>query len=409
MVDIETHKIIDLIESRDLESVSEWLKTYPNLEVVSRDGSLTYKNAITASHPNAIQVSDRFHLLKNLTDYAKDYLKKILDPNVTIDKKEIKNNLEISPNMISIKEKYELIIKKVETGTAISNACKEFKMDIRVYNKIYSLSNREREIYYKTKLDISQEEKISRKMEIVYQVRELHENKYSNRKISSKMGISRSTVSKYLDADFSPVHGNCGIKNKSILDPYVDIIKDLLNKNYKSTDIEKIINKKGYSGSASAIRNHISKLKKNSGNNQNIILKCEKIKRSILFKLLYKEVESIKTLSNEILTKAYKSFPILKIIIDLVTWFRKLLKSKSISEFTDWLSYASSLNISEINSFINGLKRDIDAVTNAILYEYNNGLAEGKVNKLKVTKRIMYGRNSFEMLRKKILRLENSC
>ncbi|MDR3540530.1 MAG: transposase, partial [Desulfosporosinus sp.] len=34
------------------------------------------------------------------------------------------------------------------------------------------------------------------------------------------------------------------------------------------------------------------------------------------------------------------------------------------------------------------------------------GLAEGSVNKLKVIKRIMYGRNSFEMLRKKLLRLE---
>ncbi len=27
---------------------------------------------------------------------------------------------------------------------------------------------------------------------------------------------------------------------------------------------------------------------------------------------------------------------------------------------------------------------------------YNNGLAEGSVNKLKVIKRIMYGRNNFE-------------
>jgi transposase len=160
MVDIDTHKIVDLIESRDLKSVTDWLKTYPNLKVVSRDGSLTYKNAIAASHPDAIQVSDRFHLLKNLTDYAKDYLKKTLDPNVIIDKKEVKNNFKISPKKMSLKEKFELIIKKVETGTAISNACKEFKMDIRVYKKIHSLSNKERELYYKTKLDISQEEKI---------------------------------------------------------------------------------------------------------------------------------------------------------------------------------------------------------------------------------------------------------
>ena len=53
------------------------------------------------------------------------------------------------------------------------------------------------------------------------------------------------------------------------------------------------------------------------------------------------------------------------------------------------------------------MTRDITAVKNAITYDYNNGLAEGSVNKLKVIKRIMYGRNSFDMLHKKILWLEN--
>jgi|LGOV01.1.fsa_nt_gb transposase len=408
MVDIDTHKIIDLIESRELQSVTDWLKTYPNLEVVSRDGSLTYKNAITASHPNAIQVSDRFHLLKNLTEYAKDYLKKTLDPNVIIDKKEIKTKLSTTPKMMTLEEKFNLIRKKVKAGATISNACKDFKMDIRAFRKINSLSKKEKELHFKTKLDISQEEKINRKMKIVSQVRGLHKNNYSKRKISIEIGISRATVSKYLDKNFSPIHGNCGNKNKSILDPYIDIIEELTNKNYKSNDIDKVIRKKGYSGSASTIRNYISKMKKNLCNNQNNTVKYEKIKRSILFKLLYKEVENIKVLSKDIVTKAYNSFPTLKTIIDLVTSFRKLLKLKSIPELLNWLNYASSLNISEINSFINGLNRDIEAVMNAILYEYNNGLAEGKVNKLKVTKRIMYGRNSFEMLRKKMLRLENS-
>ena len=69
MVDIDTHRVIDLIESRDLIDVQDWLGTYPNLLVVSRDGSITYKKAITTSHPMAIQVSDRFHILKNLTNY----------------------------------------------------------------------------------------------------------------------------------------------------------------------------------------------------------------------------------------------------------------------------------------------------------------------------------------------------
>lgn len=44
---------------------------------------------------------------------------------------------------------------------------------------------------------------------------------------------------------------------------------------------------------------------------------------------------------------------------------------------------------------------------NAIILEYNNGLAEGSVNKIKVIKRIMYGRCSFETLRMKVIKLES--
>ena len=62
--------------------------------------------------------------------------------------------------------------------------------------------------------------------------------------------------------------------------------------------------------------------------------------------------------------------------------------------------------IDELSSFTNGIRRDIAAVKNAISFDYNNGLAEGSVNKLKVVKRIMYGRNSFELLKGKLLRLE---
>lgn len=64
------------------------------------------------------------------------------------------------------------------------------------------------------------------------------------------------------------------------------------------------------------------------------------------------------------------------------------------------------MNIAEINSFINGIRRDIDVVKKAIEMDYNNGLAEGSINKLKVVKRIMFGRNSFELLKVKLLRLE---
>jgi len=78
MIDISTHKIVDMINSRDYADVVEWLKTFPNIKIVSKDGSATCHNAIEAAHPNAVQLSDRFHLLKNLTQYSKDHLIKTL-------------------------------------------------------------------------------------------------------------------------------------------------------------------------------------------------------------------------------------------------------------------------------------------------------------------------------------------
>ena len=59
--------------------------------------------------------------------------------------------------------------------------------------------------------------------------------------------------------------------------------------------------------------------------------------------------------------------------------------------------------IPELESYIEGLKQDISAEKNAILYDYNNGLAEGSVTKIKLIKRIMYGRNSFSLLKAKVL------
>ena len=59
--------------------------------------------------------------------------------------------------------------------------------------------------------------------------------------------------------------------------------------------------------------------------------------------------------------------------------------------------------IPELKSFIDGLKHDISAVKNAIMFDYNNGLAEGSVTKIKLIKRIMYGRNSFTLLKAKVL------
>lgn len=41
MINIEDHKIVDMIPSREMSDVTKWLSTFPNIEIVSRDGSQT--------------------------------------------------------------------------------------------------------------------------------------------------------------------------------------------------------------------------------------------------------------------------------------------------------------------------------------------------------------------------------
>jgi transposase len=127
------------------------------------------------------------------------------------------------------------------------------------------------------------------------------------------------------------------------------------------------------------------------------------VKRSLIIKLLYKPIDKLKDLDIADLTLVYDQYPKFKQIITLVNNFRDLVKNKDLIEFEKWIKQTQELNIMKLNSFINGLNRDIDAVKNAIRYKYNNGLAEGHVNKLKVIKRIMYGRNKFKLLRTKLL------
>lgn len=84
MVDLETHRIIDLIDSRETKAVEEWLKTYPNLEVISRDGVQAYSSAASNSHPEAVQVSGRFHLLKNLSEVVENHMRSLFPSRLPI-------------------------------------------------------------------------------------------------------------------------------------------------------------------------------------------------------------------------------------------------------------------------------------------------------------------------------------
>ena len=84
MIDINTRCVIDILNSRDSQDVAKWLKEYPNLKFIVRDGSTSFKAAIETAHPDAIQVNDRFHMLKNLIKSLKKVLQRLIVGRIEI-------------------------------------------------------------------------------------------------------------------------------------------------------------------------------------------------------------------------------------------------------------------------------------------------------------------------------------
>src|SRR5260370_66522 len=71
--------------------------------------------------------------------------------------------------------------------------------------------------------------------------------------------------------------------------------------------------------------------------------------------------------------------------------------------FRSWMEHAIRSGIPELKSFVAGIERDYDAVHAALRLPWSQGITEGKVNKLKTLKRVMYGRAGFALLRQRLL------
>lgn len=339
------------------------LAEYVNLKVVSRDGSPTYAAAITDADPRILQVSDRFHLLKGLTEACGCAIRRLFRPNIAVEKPEACAPAKSSEHNSTYWEK-------------------SIKKDAPERNH---------------------EKAIARKEALVHQVRHMAQQGLNLSEIARQTGISWATVKKYLQEDYYLESGGYGQKRPSRLKPYEGKIKEMLCRRCSFKEIEKELRQEGYTGASSTIRMYATRERRLMRQAAGGSPETDVLERKWLLKLLYKPMGELQGIDEELIGRLMKEYPVVEEIYDIVKSFREILFSQKAEDIDDWLAEADRLEVSELSSFANGLRKDIDAVKNAARHDYNNGLAEGSVNKLKLAKRKMYGRCSFETLRKKVL------
>jgi len=84
--------------------------------------------------------------------------------------------------------------------------------------------------------------------------------------------------------------------------------------------------------------------------------------------------------------------------------FRGLLRGGSLEQLDEWIWDASSCCVYAMRRFAKTLRQAIDAVVG----QWSNGQTEGQINRLKSLKGSMYGRTSIELLRARMLLLQDS-
>ena len=73
---MEKHCPINLLKDREAETRRAWLAAHPGVEIISRDRALAYAEAARKGAPDAVQIADRFHLLKNPAEAFETFLKR---------------------------------------------------------------------------------------------------------------------------------------------------------------------------------------------------------------------------------------------------------------------------------------------------------------------------------------------
>ena len=244
---------------------------------------------------------------------------------------------------------------------------------------------------------------------LLYESKDLiHWNQISSFK-GKTMHHTCKTIQRYLSPDYSVEDGHYNARIPGKLAPYEAEVIKLRSEGMTYPNIHKIITEKGYKGSVASLRMFIQKERIRNEAHLSQQETCsdyqskEYIQRRSLIQLIYKGLSDVKTITKTQYEQVLKTYPVITELYAAIKEFYEILYSRRDERLETWLEKIENFNIPELQTYVNGIRIDINAVKNGIKLKYNNGLAEGSVNKIKVIKRIMYGRNSFDLLKVKVL------
>lgn len=371
LVDLQTHKIIDLLPERTVDSVVAWLEAHPEVGIVSRDRGGVYVDGATQGAPLATQVCDRWHLLKNLGEAVEGFL-------------------------------IRAHIRLPETAdTASTSECAQAASSVPTLDRPLTTYSATPAQQGKTQA------RLLRKWKLYQQIHELHDGGMSLHKIGEELGLARGTVRKYFRQAPEPPLPTPRPLRASKLDPYEDYILTRLAQGcLNAAQIHREITAMGFSGGTSNVKAYVAHLRKSTAEGATPVKRTERTQalspRSLRW-LLMRERKDLDEEEQGQLDRLLTVSAEMRTVHALLHAFVSMMRERKHQQLRPWMEEASKSGIAELKSFVVGVERDFDAVKEALRQPWSQGPTEGKVNKLKTIKHMMYGRAGFRLLRQRLL------
>ena len=359
IVDLDTHRPIELLPDRTAETAIAWLQGQPQLAVVARDRSIDYATATRLGAPQADVVADRWHVLHNWRE--------VVDQTLNQHHALVKTIPAPAP------EASTLFVKAASTPVRPAN----------------------RRRYADERRAIVEAKRVAQWTTIRARVAN---GEYLGDS-AHRMTLSYRTVKKYATASACP-HMKAYPPRERALEPYELYLRTRWMAGCRNgVGLYREIVAQGFTGSRIGVATFVAQLRRDNpypGAPSRPGLTVPDVAA-----LLFTHPRTVD--DDGLLNVVAGAHRDLAALITIGDRWMEMVGTRQGVRFDQWLTDATGSAAKYIRQFALNLKKDEQAVRNACTMAWSNGQTEGHVNRLKALKRQMYGRAKFDLLRQRVL------
>lgn len=357
LVDLQDHRVVDLLPDRSASSLESWLKSHPGVQLISRDRSGDYATGASNGAPHAVQVADRFHLQKNLSEAVE-----------------------------RIFHRYRQALQQIVIADSASSSA-------RVATRIP-----------RPERQGQREQTRSKRMQRYEAVRQLYLQGISLSEIARRFQMGRMTVQKFAYAETYPETAAYRVK-AGMLHPYEAYLRERWQQGSRNgAQLYREVVAMGYPGKRKQVARLVAHLRKQTKEGvMDFSAQPQGLTPRAAVSLLMRRPENLTPQQEQALIQLRHIHSEVEELMQLVQGFLQMLRTLEGQQLENWMQQVQQSTTREMQNFVEKLRQDRDAVQAGLTLKWSNGVVEGHINRLKCLKRAMYGRAKFDLLRQRVL------